>query len=139
VLALMCICTMCMLLNNLFLPTFPTADDASSYNMTLANIMVSLTYAGGPSCALCSKGFWSAGGSKAACQACGLGQTSPGGSVSAAACVCVPGRGGPTCATCPPGSYSPGGTTNACASCPPGTTTVTGGNDNMSDCVCQPG
>jgi hypothetical protein len=128
-------------LYNLHLPTVrTTAVDASSYNMTLVSIaMLLMLYAGGGNCALCSEGFWSAGGSLDDCQACGLHQTSPGGSVSAAACVCVPGRGGPTCAVCPAGSYSYGGTTNACTSCPPGTTTVSTGNDDPSDCVCQPG
>ena len=133
------VCTMCMLYN-LHLPTVRTADDASFYNMTPANFAPLLVlYAGGGNCTLCSEGFWSAGGSKAGCQACGLGQTSPSGSVSAAACVCVPGRGGPTCALCPAGSYSLGWTTNACTSCPSGTTTVSTGNDDPSDCVCQPG
>jgi hypothetical protein len=75
----------------------------------------------------------------AACQACGLRKTSPSGSASAAACVCVPGTGGSNCTACPAGTYSFGSTLDQCTSCPAGATTVSIGNDDPSDCVCQPG
>lgn len=94
---------------------------------------------GGGDCDLCPEGYFSAGGSLAGCQKCGLGQTSPAGSINSTACVCLAGRGGASCSLCPTGTYSAGGSTAACDTCPTGTTTTSTGNDDPSDCVCQPG
>lgn len=111
---------------------------------------------GGHGCALCRRGFFSAGGSasdpKPACSPCDRDNhrtTTSTGSMSAASCtvnICAAGHGGSGCDVCPKGMYSEGGSPSVprpkCTACPAGQTTRNKGAASVTNCsvtVCHGG
>ena len=93
-------------------------------------------------CSPCAPGFYKAFRGNNACQPCTGNATTPlAGSVSAGACLCLPGFQGAFdtgCAACPVDFYRREGD-DVCRSCPLHTGTREPATADDADCVCKPG
>ena len=95
---------------------------------------------GGGVCANCPGNTYKNGHSDAACSSCVAHSTSPEGSTSIEACLCVAGRTktGGSCVSCQRGTYKAGNSDAACSACPADSDSPEGSSAS-SACVCNTG